>query len=241
MPRLYIISGCNGSGKTTASYSLLPELLDCSEYVNSDEFAKHISPFAPESASITASRLMLRKVDYLFSRREDFCIETTLATRSLLKMVRTAQNKGYYVTVIYFWLDTPDLAVKRVAARVLAGGHDIPEETIRRRYRVGLNYLFHSYMQACDKWILADNSHPPFEIIAEGTRKGLVVRDMDRYNRIRSLVAKEVEPQVRSVETVADLIAKEIARAPLAHDGVPFEGPLPSETAAPGHADETQE
>ena len=230
MPRLYIISGPNGSGKTTASYSLLPELLDCSEFVNADEFAKHISPFAPECASITASRLMLRKVSYLFDKREDFCIETTLATRALLKMVRTAQQKGYYVTVIYFWLQSPDLAVSRVAARVHAGGHGVPEETIRRRYRVGLNYLFHSYMQACDKWILADNSHPPFEIIAEGTRKGLAIRDMERYNLVRAQVTDQDEPPVRSVEAIADLIAREIAHAPQAHDGVPFEGTLPTGT-----------
>ena len=103
MPRFYILSGPNGSGKTTASYGVLPELLDCVEFVNSDEFAKHLAPFAPESAYITASRLMLRKVQYLFNRREDFCIETTLATRALIKMVRSAQAQGYYVTVLYFW------------------------------------------------------------------------------------------------------------------------------------------
>ena len=91
---MYIISGPNGSGKTTASYSILPELLDCSEFVNSDEFAKHLSPFAPEGAYITASRLMLKKVQYLFDRREDFCIETTLATRALIKMTRKAQELG---------------------------------------------------------------------------------------------------------------------------------------------------
>lgn len=223
MPRLYIISGCNGSGKTTASYALLPELLDCSEFVNSDEFAKHISPFAPEGASITASRLMLRKVKYLFERREDFCIETTLATRSLLKMVRSAQQNGYYVTVLYLWLNSPDLAVERVASRVLAGGHDIPEETIRRRYTVGLNYLFHDYMQECDKWILADNSEPPFQIIAEGTKKGLMISDMDKYKMVRNLVSNmpEAIPQ-RPLESVTESIVKEMAKAPLAHDGVPF-------------------
>ena len=226
MPRLYIISGPNGSGKTTASYSMLPELLDCTEFVNSDEFAKHLSPFAPEGAYITASRLMLRKVNYLFERREDFCIETTLATRALLKMTRSAQEKGYFVTVIYFWLNNPDIAVQRVAARVQAGGHDIPEETIRRRYQMGINYLFHRYMQACDKWILADNSNPPFDIIAEGTKKGLVIRDIQRYNIVRGMVTDKIEPQT-PIENVTEFIAKEISRAPLAHDGVPFEGTLP--------------
>ncbi len=229
MPRLYIISGPNGSGKTTASYGVLPELLDCSEFVNSDEFAKHLSPFAPESAYITASRLMLRKVKYLFDRREDFCIETTLATRALLKMTRSAQQRGYFVTVLYFWLSSPDIAVERVAARVRAGGHNIPEETIRRRYQMGLNYLFHSYMQTCDKWILADNSNPPFDIIAEGSKKGLVIRDMQRYNHVRSLVTEQLADPT-PIENVTEFIAKEIAKVPLAHDGVPFE-PAGSPTA----------
>ena len=227
MPSLYIISGPNGSGKTTASYSVLPELLDCSEFVNSDEFAKHLSPFAPESAYITASRLMLRKVHYLFERREDFCIETTLATRSLIKMVLSAQKKGYYVTVVYFWLNSPDIAVQRVASRVQAGGHNVPEETIRRRYRLGLNYLFHNYMQLCDKWVLVDNSAPPFDIIAEGSRKGLIIRDMGRYNAVRMLVTEEVESSSKPIEDVTPEIVKEISRAPVARDGVPFEGALP--------------
>lgn len=78
MPRLYIISGCNGAGKTTASYTLLPEMLECRQYVNSDEFAKGLAPFDPESASIQASRLMLMRIKYLFRRKEDFSIETTL-------------------------------------------------------------------------------------------------------------------------------------------------------------------
>ena len=170
---------------------------------------------------------MLRKVKYLFDRREDFCIETTLAPRSLIRMVRSAQEKGYYVTVLYFWLNSPDIAVERVASRVLSGGHDVPEETIRRRYRLGLNYLFHNYMHLCDKWILADNSTPPFEVIAEGSRKGLIIRDMGRYNAIRMLVTEESEEQVRSVRTMTEDIVKERARAPLARDGVPFEGAMP--------------
>ncbi len=223
VPRLYIISGPNGSGKTTASYGVLPELLDCSEFVNSDEFAKHLSPFAPDSAYITASRLMLRKVQYLFDRRDDFCIETTLATRSLIKMVRSAQEKGYYVTVIYFWLNSPEIAIQRVAKRVQAGGHDVPEETIRRRYKLGLNYLFHRYMQLCDKWILVDNSLPPFEIVAEGSKKGLMIRDMERYNIIRAQVTDFIEP-VKPIENVTEFIANEIAKAPtVAHDGVPYQ------------------
>ena len=187
MPRLYIISGPNGSGKTTASYGVLPELLDCSEFVNSDEFAKHLSPFSPESAYITASRLMMRKVKYLFDRREDFCIETTLATRALIKMTRKAQELGYYVTVLYLWLETPDMAVQRVANRVLAGGHDVPEETIRRRYSVGLHYLFRDFMPLCDRWILCDNSDDNLRLVAESSGSGITVRDPETFGKIKTM------------------------------------------------------
>ena len=182
---MYIISGCNGSGKTTASYTLLPELLDCSEFVNSDEFAKSLAPFHPETAYITASRYMLKKLRYLFSRREDFCIETTLATRSLLKMVRMAQDQGYFVTVVYLWLNDPQIAIQRVAARVEAGGHDVPPDVIRRRYYTGLEYFFTLYKPACDKWMLVDNSEGEFRIIAEGTDKGTTVRDLTLYTLIK--------------------------------------------------------
>ena len=181
---MYIISGCNGSGKTTASYTLLPELLDCSEFVNSDEFAKSLAPFHPETAYITASRYMLKKLRYLFTRREDFCIETTLATRSLLKTVRMAQDQGYFVTVVYLWLRSPEIAIKRVAARVEAGGHDVAPDVIRRRYYTGLEYFFNLYAPVCDKWMLVDNSETDFRIIAEGSAKGTTVRDLPLYQQI---------------------------------------------------------
>ena len=151
MPRLYIISGCNGAGKTTASYSLLPEMLECREFVNSDEFAKSLSPFDPSLASIQASRYMLMKIRHLLRKNEDFAIETTLATRTLLKIVKTAQAAGYTVTLLYFWLNSPELAIQRVKARVEAGGHNIPEETIIRRYHVGIDYFFNLYSQISER------------------------------------------------------------------------------------------
>ena len=187
MPRLYIISGCNGSGKTTASYSVLPEMLGCSEFVNSDEFAKSLAPFNPEKASVNASRYMLLKMRHLLGRRADFCIETTLATRSLLKVIRDAQNAGYYVTILYFWLTSPELAVARVKARVAAGGHNIKEETIRRRYHVGLHYLFRDFMPVSDRWILCDNSEDKLKLVAESSEDGLTVRDPETFGKIKSI------------------------------------------------------
>jgi len=188
MPRLYIISGCNGAGKTTASYSLLPEMLDCKEFVNSDEFAKGLSPFDPSKASIQASRLMLMKIRYLLKRHEDFAVETTLATRTLLKIVKSAQAAGYTVTLLYFWLNSPDLAVERVRARVEAGGHNIPEETIRRRYNTGIYYFFSLYAPISERWILADNSQIPFRVIAEGSKDEVInIKDEDTYKIVLSI------------------------------------------------------
>ena len=191
MPRLYIISGCNGAGKTTASYTMLPEMLECSEFVNSDEFAKGLSPFQPEKAAIQASRYMILKIRYLLKRQLDFGIETTLATRTLLKTVRIAQAAGYTVTLLYFWLNSPELAVERMAARVETGGHNIPEETIRRRYRVGIDYFFHDYAPICERWILADNSQIPFRVIAEGSRNDVLnIKDEATYELIKESAIK---------------------------------------------------
>jgi predicted ABC-type ATPase len=184
LPKLYIISGCNGSGKTTASYTLLPDLLNCREFVNSDEFAKSFSPFDPGAASVTASRYMLMKINYLLERRSDFAVETTLATRSLLKIVQQAQSLGYEATVLYLWLNSPEMAIQRVHSRVESGGHNIPDAVVRRRYVMGLQYLFDAYIPVIDRWVLADNSKPPFQVVAEGTRGVQYIKDNEKYQLI---------------------------------------------------------
>lgn len=191
MPNLYIISGCNGAGKTTASYSLLPEMLECRLFVNSDEFAKSLSPFDPSAAAISASRYMLMKTKYLFGKRQDFGIETTLATRSMLNMIKDAKEQGYHVTIIYFWLSSPELAISRIKARVTSGGHNIPDETTRRRYYTGLSYFFNDYIDACDRWILVDNSSFPFSVVAEGNESGIIIRDREKYDIIWAMVHPE--------------------------------------------------
>jgi len=187
LPKLYIISGCNGSGKTTASYTLLPDLLNCREFVNSDEFAKSFSPFDPGAASVTASRYMLMKINYLLDRKADFAVETTLATRSLLQIVRQAQQLGYETTVLYFWLNSPDLAIERVRDRVVSGGHNIPDAVVRRRYVMGLQYLFDVYIPVIDRWILADNSKPPFSVVAEGSKDVIYIKDNEKYQLIQRI------------------------------------------------------
>ena len=147
-------------------------MLKCKEFVNSDEIAKGLSPFNSDSIAVAveASRIMYKRIKELIASGETFAMETTLATRSGANLIREAQREGYYVTLLYFWLNTPDLAVERVKMRVAAGGHNIPESTIRRRYEAGIHNLFELYIPICDYWMIADNSMSPMEVIAKGFR-----------------------------------------------------------------------
>jgi predicted ABC-type ATPase len=185
MANLYVICGCNGAGKTTASYTVLPEMLDCKEFVNADEIAQGLSPFQPEKVAIEAGRIMLNRIKELINRNVDFAFETTLATKSYTQFIQDAQTKGYFVTLVYFWLSSPELAIERVKNRVISGGHNIPEDTIRRRYDSGINNLKRLYIPISDYWMIFDNSEPPTKLIAEGFRdKNLEVHYQEIYNQI---------------------------------------------------------
>ena len=169
MPKLYIISGCNGSGKTTASYTILPEILNCREFVNADNIALGISPFNPEKVAFEAGRVMLERIKDLLNREKDFAFETTLAARFYTSFIKEAKKKDYEVTLLYLWLSSPEMAKERVAARVLKGGHDIPEKDIERRYFRGIKNLFELYIPLCDNWMVIDNMDTVPEVIAQGS------------------------------------------------------------------------
>jgi predicted ABC-type ATPase len=178
--KLYIIAGCNGAGKTTASFSVLPQILQCPEFVNADEIARGLSPFHPEDVAVEADRLMLQRIDYLLSKHSSFAIETTLATRSYHRLVRRAQQKGYKVVLLFFWLESPQMAERRVAKRVSEGGHNIPTDVIHRRYWLGLNNLFNIYMPIVDAWLLYDNNDN-LKLIADVDK----IVDSDKFENIR--------------------------------------------------------
>lgn len=189
MKNLYIVSGCNGAGKTTASYTVLPEILECREFVNADEIARGLSPFNAEGVAIEAGRLMLQRIEELLKEDVTFAIETTLATRSYVNLVMRAQRQGYRVNLLYFWLSSPELAMRRVAERVSKGGHDIPEEIIRRRYAAGINNLFKLFMPVVDYWAIFDNSATPRRIVATGGRKSeTVTMEEELLRTIRAYV-----------------------------------------------------
>lgn len=164
---LYIIAGCNGAGKTTASYNLLPDVLNCTEFVNADEIAKGLSPFAPESVSIQAGRIMLDRINELIKQTKDFSVETTLATRSYVQLIRRAKRANYHIHLVYFWLSSPELAKERVKHRVENGGHNIPPATIVRRYYAGIRNFITLYLPVCDYIAFINNSQLPAEMILE--------------------------------------------------------------------------
>lgn len=188
MPNLYIISGCNGAGKTTASYTMLPEMLECKEFINADEIAKGLSPFQPEKASIEAGRIMIRRMEEMLRLQQDFAIETTLATKSYVSFIKKAQKVGYFVTLLYFWLSSPELAIKRVEDRVKAGGHHVPQDVIRRRYRAGAQNLFTLYTPIADYWLVVNNSENPFRLVAEGKRLDMIEEHNEEIlNQIKNI------------------------------------------------------
>ena len=164
-PKLFIISGCNGAGKTTASFNILPEILECKQFLNADEIARGLSPFDPESVSIEAGRILLNRFDELVKIGETFAVETTLATLIYKDKILKVQSLGYEVTLLYFWLTDVSMAYDRVKSRVMEGGHNIPQDVIKRRYFKGIKNLFNIYLPLCERALIIDNSDSNPELI----------------------------------------------------------------------------
>jgi len=157
-PLVIVIAGPNGAGKSTTAPSLLRDALRVSEFVNADAIAGGLSAFRPDSVAIPAGRAMLERMRQLAKARADFAFETTLASKSFAPWLTRLKRGGYHVHVLFLWLESADLAVNRVAARVRLGGHDVPEVTVRRRYTRGLRNLLGLYLPIADSWQAFDNS-----------------------------------------------------------------------------------
>ena len=181
--KLYIIAGCNGAGKTTASFTLLPEILDCKEFVNADEIAKGLSPFQPEKVAIEAGRLMLKRIDELIIQNVNFAFETTLATKSYKNKILHAKQLGYHVILLYYWLQNIELAIERVKQRVIEGGHNIESEVIKRRYLNGITNFYKIYYLIVDEIMIFDTSDKKSDFIAEKKNKSfeLTVYNTEKY------------------------------------------------------------
>ncbi|MEX0701791.1 MAG: zeta toxin family protein [Planctomycetales bacterium] len=171
-PIVVVLGGPNGAGKSTAAPRLLKGALGVVEFINADLIARGISPFDPEGAALAAGEVMLQRMDALAAAGVSFGLESTLAARSLAPRLRELVARGYEFHLVFLYLRSADLAVARVADRVRLGGHNVPENTIRRRYRAGLTNFFDLYRPIAKSWQMFDNSHAGrMELIAAGTRQ----------------------------------------------------------------------
>lgn len=183
--KLYVIAGCNGAGKTTASFTILPEILDCKEFINADEIARGLSPFQPEKVAVEAGRIMLNRINELIVDNENFAFETTLATRSYKSKILEVQEKGYTVILLFFWLHSVDLAIKRVNNRVAEGGHFIEPEVIKRRYLRGIKNLKNLYLPVVDRAYILDNTEGNNDVIALKEKDNpIIIFDQEKFKSI---------------------------------------------------------
>ena len=184
-PQAVIIAGPNGSGKSTCAALLLPEGMP---FVNADLIAAELSGKPGTPGDINAGRHLLGRLSGYEDQLQDFAFETTLATKMLGERVDKWQEKGYQVHLLYFWLPSADMAVERVEQRVLAGGHNVPEPTIRRRYKKGLELLFNTYLPRVDVWKIYDNSRglDPKLVAKQSADGDRVIADEAIWNTIRS-------------------------------------------------------
>jgi predicted ABC-type ATPase len=166
--KIVIIAGPNGAGKTTFAREFLPREAGCPDFINADLIAAGLSPFDPEKAALRAGRLVLAEIRRRVEEGQSFAFETTLAGKNYARWIPRWRAAGYHVKLIYLSLPKVDIAVARVAARVAQGGHNVPEDVVRRRFESGLRHFNVLYRGFVNSWVLYDNSGPAPRFLAAG-------------------------------------------------------------------------
>jgi predicted ABC-type ATPase len=190
-PLAVALAGPNGAGKSTCVPYLLKRALAVHDFVNADTIAEGLSAYRPETAAITAGRVMLERLRTLAGLHRDFGFETTLSGRAHARSLREHQAAGYRTHLIFLSLPSADLAVARVADRVRRGGHHVPDAVVRRRFVAGLRNLFSVYMHAVDAWTVFDNADvvSPRLIASRAFGASTVVVDVEAWNFLKELQA----------------------------------------------------
>jgi predicted ABC-type ATPase len=185
MPIVVMLAGPNGAGKTTASAMLLRGPLQVSAFVNADIIAQGLAGRDTEQAAIQAGRIMLQRLDELGEERADFAFETTLASRTFANRITKWKDQDYIFCLLYLWLPKPEFSINRVRDRVRRGGHHVPDDTIRRRYRAGLRNFFELYRPMADVWRFYDNTYPAGpRLIAAGVRGVETIKDDATWRQV---------------------------------------------------------
>lgn len=158
-PRCIIIAGPNGAGKTTFAREFLPKEAGIVHFVNADLIAAGLSPLDPTLARLTAGRLVLAELHKLAHARANFAFETTMSGRGYLASLTRWKAAGYRIELIFLRLSSPAVALRRIAARVRQGGHDVPRADVIRRIARSRE-LFPAYRALADAWAVYDNTGP---------------------------------------------------------------------------------
>ncbi len=185
-PTCFIIAGPNGAGKTTFALRYLPQIAGCHNFVNSDLIAYGLYPFDSLSAQYEAGRLYLRRIYANIRKQVDFAFETTLAGRSHIKLLKKLRRDGWRVVLFFLWIPDADFSKNRVRERVKQGGHNIPDDTIYRRFPRVMHNLITVYIPLCDKVICYDNSKPKHVPVFEKSGKNLRIFNQNIYESIVS-------------------------------------------------------
>lgn len=191
-PQCVVIAGPNGAGKTSAAPNLLHDTVGIDAFVNADVIAQGLAGFDPESAAFEAGRVMLRRIRELAEARADFAIESTLSGRSAANFLKRLLGVGYDVHVLYLWLPSPEFSVVRVRQRVQAGGHDVPEVVIRRRFLKSLRNFDAIYRRLATVWRLYDGSADGelIEIASGGADEPTNIVDQTKWNALQALIGE---------------------------------------------------
>ena len=168
--RILIIAGPNGAGKTVFATEFLPNEANCPTFINADLIAAGLSPFRPDLAGVRAGRLMSNMIHEYASKGESFAFETTLSGRSYVRLIPRWREQGYWIKLFFLRLPTPEIAIARVRQRVLQGGHDVPEQIVRRRFHAGLRNFESIYRDLVDEWVVYDNRGDTPILLAEGSQ-----------------------------------------------------------------------
>ena len=184
MPTLYLIAGPNGAGKTTFASRFLPEETGELEFVNVDLIAKGLSPFDPDAAAGAAGRIALTRIGRLIQERKTFAWETTLSGRTTQGWVSKAKDAGYFVKLVFIWIQSLDESIGRIRQRVREGGQNVPEQDVRRRFLKTLANFFDDVWRVADAWELFDNSNESLRLVAIQKHDRIFIRDRSLWSSV---------------------------------------------------------
>ena len=183
---VYIIAGSNGSGKTTFAAKFLPDYAKCPNFINADLIAQGLSPFSPRNAAIKAGKLVLGQINEFSGKGDSFAFESTLAGKSYVNLFKKLRSKGYKIHLFFLWIPDAELGIARIKDRVKDGGHDVPIQDVKRRFKRSICNFFRLYQSLSDSWMLFNNAGAHPALIADGKNGQISVADKGMFEKIKS-------------------------------------------------------